>query len=330
MTQEKLAMPSFTELRKSAYYAEKKSAAGRAAKELLLRIFRIVLISGVCYVILSPLIGLVATSFFSNSDFYNPMVYIIPMEGNFQHYKVAIDCMKYWSRMPMTLLYALSLTLLQVLLCSLTGYGFARFKFPLKKVLFACVVVMIVLPVHTITLSLYMSFRTFDPLGIVTAIRGEPLNLMRTPWPMYILTALGCGLNSGLFIYIFHQFFRGLPKEIEEAALVDGAGTAYTYFRIILPNATPAVVTVSVFSMVWQYNDTFYSGLFNIDADVVIGRCLATLQGTIASVMKINDPNISRLYLNAGIVLIILPILIVYLLLQKRFVEGVERSGIVG
>ena len=329
MAQEKPLL-QFKNLRKSAYYADQKSAAARGTKALLLKLFRIVLISGVCYVILSPMIGLIATSFFSNSDYYSPMVYIIPIEGNLERYQVAIDCMKYWKRMPVTLLYSLSLTLLQVMLCSLTGYGFARFKFPFKKVLFACVVVMIVLPVHTITLPLYMSFRTFDPLGIVSALTGSPQNLMRTPWPMYIMTLLGCGLNSGLYIYIFHQFFRGLPREIEEAALVDGAGTAYTYVRIILPNAAPAVVTVAVFSMVWQYNDTFFSSLFNIDADIVISRCLATLQGTIGGAMKINDPNIQKLYLNAGIVLIILPILIVYLVLQKQFVEGVERSGIVG
>lgn len=318
------------ELRQSAYLADQKARASRKAKEIVLAIFRAVLIAGVSYVILAPVIGLVATSFFSNSDYYSPMVYIVPLTPNLTRYEVAIDCMKYWERMPMTVLYSVSLTLLQLAICSLTGYGFARHDFPLKPLFFACVVIMIVMPVHTIMLPLYMRFRAFDPLGLVSLIRSEPVNLMRTAWPMYILTAVGCGLNSGLYIYIFRQFFRGLPKEIEEAALVDGAGSLYTFVRIILPNTMPAVVTVSVFSMVWQYNDTFYSSLFTIDASVVISRCLATLQATIGGAMKIMDPNIQKLYLNAGIVLIIIPILLIYLLLQKQFVEGVERSGIVG
>ena len=147
---------------------------------------------------------------------------------------------------------------------------------------------------------------------------------------MYIMTALGCGLRSGLYIYIFNQFFRGLPKEIEEAAFVDGASTWYTYFRIMLVNAIPSVITVAIFSMVWQYNDTFYSKLFLISPDIVISKKITSLQQTISNLDKVLDPTISQLYAYAGIILVILPILIVYIALQKYFIEGVERSGIVG
>jgi len=147
---------------------------------------------------------------------------------------------------------------------------------------------------------------------------------------MYLMSFLGCGLRSGLYIYIFNQFFRGLPKEIEEAALVDGAGVWYTYFRIMLVNAMPAVVTVAVFSMVWQYNDTFFAKLFLISEDVVISKKIASLQAVIANQEQILDPTIQELYLDAGIVLVILPIIIIYILLQRYFIEGVERSGIVG
>ena len=220
--------------------------------------------------------------------------------------------------------------LLQVFICSMVGYGFARFQFPFKKLLFACVVVMIVIPDHTIMLPIYMTFKNFDPLGLMTLFAGKPLVLMSTPIPMYIMTIFGCGVRSGLYKYIFNQFFRGLPKEIEEAALVDGAGTWYTYFRIMLVNAVPAVVTVAVFSMVWQYNDTFYARLFLISEDIVISKKIATLQMVIANVDRILDTSIQELYLNAGIVLIMLPIIIIYIALQKYFIEGVERSGIVG
>ena len=215
------------------------------------------------------------------------------------------------------------------LVCSMVGYGFARFDFPLKKLLFGCVVVMIVIPAHTIMLPLYMTFKSFDPFGIVSAIKGTP-GIMGTVVPMYIMTLLGCGVRSGLYIYIFNQFFRGLPKEIEEAALVDGCGVWYTYFRIMLINAMPAVITVAVFSIVWQFNDTFYAKLFLISEDVVISKKISSLQAVIANVDKILDTTIQELYLDAGIVLIILPILIIYLVLQKYFIEGVERSGIVG
>jgi multiple sugar transport system permease protein len=144
------------------------------------------------------------------------------------------------------------------------------------------------------------------------------------------MTFLGCGVRSGLYIYIFNQFFRGLPKEIEEAAFVDGCGTWYTYFGIMLRNAMPAVITVTVFSIVWQFNDTFYAKLFLVSENVVISKKISSLQATIANLDKVLDPTIQELYLDAGILMVILPIIIIYLLLQKNFIEGVERSGIVG
>ncbi|MCM1182887.1 MAG: carbohydrate ABC transporter permease [Roseburia sp.] len=299
-------------------------------KNFLFSLFRFIVIIGISYVILSPIIGIVSSSFFSNADVYNPMVYLLPQAPTMERYRLAMVRLDYWRTLGRTLLYSLSLMAIQVVICSMVGYGFARYSFPLKKLLFGCVVVMIVIPTHTIMLPIYVTFAKFDPLGLCSLFTGSAKNLLSSPVPMYIMTALGCGLRSGLYIYIFNQFFRGLPKEIEEAAFVDGAGTWYTYFRIMLVNAIPSVITVAIFSMVWQYNDTFYSKLFLIDQKIVISKRIASLQATISNLDKVLDPTISQLYVYAGIVLVILPILIVYVALQKYFIEGVERSGIVG
>lgn len=299
-------------------------------KSFVLALFQIVIIVGICYVILGPIIGIISSSFFSDADNYNPMVYLIPQEPTLERYKIAIQYLNYWKTMLASLVYSLTLMIVQVVICSMVGYGFARFNFPFKNVLFACVVIMIVVPTNTIMLPLYMTFAKFDVFGIVSLIKGAPVNLLSTPVPMYIMTLLGCGLRSGLYIYIFNQFFRGLPKEIEEAAFMDGAGTWYTYFRIMLINALPSVVTVAIFSMVWQYNDTFYAKLFLINNNIVISKKISTIEASISNVEKILDPNILELYLDAGIVLIMIPIVIIYVLLQKQFIEGVERSGIVG
>lgn len=300
-----------------------------SVKNFLVNLLRAAILIGVGYVILSPVIGIIVNSISSNKDAYNPMVFVLPQFPTLERYALAIERMNYFPTMFRDLLYTLTLTALQLLVCSMVGYGFARFDFPMKKLLFGCVVVMIVIPAHTIMLPLYMTFKSFDPFGIVSAIKGTP-GIMGTVVPMYIMTLLGCGVRSGLYIYIFNQFFRGLPKEIEEAALVDGCGAWYTYFRIMLINAMPAVITVAVFSIVWQFNDTFYAKLFLISEDVVISKKISSLQAVIANVDKILDTTIQELYLDAGIVLIILPILIIYLVLQKYFIEGVERSGIVG
>ncbi len=299
-------------------------------KSLVMSLFRLAIILGICYVILGPVIGIVSSSFFSDADRANPMVYLIPREPTLYRYELAVTYLDYWKTMGASLLYSLTLMLLQVVVCSMVGYGFARFDFPLKKILFGCVVVMIVIPTNTVMLPMYMTFSQFDVLGIISLIKGGPVNILSSPIPMYILTLFGCGLRSGLYIYIFNQFFRGLPKEIEEAAFVDGAGTWYTYFRIMLVNALPSVVTVAIFSMVWQYNDTFYARLFLISDDIIISKKIASIEANISNVEKIMDPTILELFLDAGIVLIMLPIIIIYVLLQKQFIEGVERSGIVG
>lgn len=307
-----------------------RQAIANSAKAFLMGLFRFIIILGVCYVIMGPVFGIIANSFFSNKDAYNPMVYLIPQNPTLERYQMAIKILNYVPTMLKSLLYSFSLMLMQIFTCSMVGYGFARFKFPLKNLLFGCVVVMIVIPTHTIMLPLYMTFRNFDPLGLVSAIKGSPVNLMGTPVPMVLMTILGCGLRSGLYIYIFNQFFRGLPKEIEEAALVDGAGTWYTYFFIMLRNAMPSVITVAVFSLVWQYNDTFYAKLFHLPQSMSIGTRISSLVANIANQYQIMDKTIQTLYLDAGIVLMMIPVVLIYIVLQKQFIEGVERSGIVG
>ena len=321
---------AYRRMKASPVYDDVKSGVKKTAREKALSLFRLVIIVGISYVILAPVIGLVTSSFFSNADAYSPVVFTIPMAPTLERYQRAMVHLQYLPTLGRTMLFSTTLTLVQLLVCSMAGYGFARFKFPLKKVLFACVVIMIVIPAYTIMLPLYVTFRNFDPLGIVSLFTGAPVNLMGTTWPVYIMTALGCGLRSGLFIYIFTQFFRGLPREIEEAAFVDGAGTWYTYFRIMLVNAMPAVITVSVFSLVWQYNDTFFGRLFLIPSDVLLSKRIASLQVNIKTLDRIMDPSIQQLYVSAGIVLLMLPMVILYLLLQKKFVQSVERSGIVG
>ena len=309
-------MEKWHAFRNSPRYEDRKGAAVKKTKNLLMLVLQIILIVGIAYVILSPVIGIIAQSFFSDADSANPMVFTIPMAPTMERYEGAWQELKYPTTLAWTLAYTIINTLFQVFICSMVGYGFARFQFPLKKFFFACVVVMIVVPNHTIMLPQYMTFRAME--------------LMRSQMPVYVLTICGVGLRSGLYIYIFNQFFRGLPKEIEEAAFVDGAGTWYTYFRIMLVNAMPAVITVTVFSLVWQYNDMFYAKLFQIPNSQLLARQLSTLQSNIGANLKIMNVRIQTLYVNAGVMLTILPILLIYLVLQKRFVEGVERSGIVG
>lgn len=315
----KKRMAFIDELKQDKQFANQRRKYIHMLKSFLLSIFRWIVLIGVSYVILSPLIGMLSNSFFSESDRMNPLVYIIPMKPTLANYDLALKRLNYLRTMLGTMGFSLSLMVIQILICSMVGYGFARYEFPCKKILFACIVVMIVIPPDSIMLPLYMTFMNFA---------GH--NILRTPTPMYLMTLLGCGLRSGLYIYIFNQFFRGLPKEIEEAALVDGAGPFYTYLRIMLVNATPSIITVSIFSMVWQYNDLFFSKLFLLDSKICISKKISTLTATLANLDKILNPHELQIYFYAGVLAVIAPVLIIYIVLQRFFMEGVERSGIVG
>lgn len=308
-----------------------KNKVVNKAKSFALSLLRFIIIIGISFIILSPMITIISRSFFSESDVYNPLVLLFPINPTLENFKVSILRLNYFGTLTSTIIYVTSLMAIQLLVCSMVGYGFARFQFPFKKILFACVILTIVIPSHTIMLPVYMMFRKFDVFGIIHLFTGrDGINLLSTTIPMYIMTIFGCGLRSGLYIYIFNQFFRGLPKEIEEAALIDGAGSWYTYFRIMLVNAVPSIITVSVFSLVWQYNDMFFSKLFSISADKLMSIKISTLQATIQNMNKITDPKLAQLYLYAGIVLTVIPVILMYIGLQKYFMEGVERSGIVG
>ena len=323
MTSAKKQRISWQSMNASSRSLDQKSRAVNGVKNTLLGLFRFVIIVGISYVILAPVVGIIAHSFFSRQDSINPMVFTVPINPTLERYTMAVKYLDYLPILGRTLLYVFGVTLIQLLICSMVGYGFARYQFPLKKLLFGCVVVMIVVPLNTIQFPLYMTFRYFG-------IGSNTVNLLKTPWPTVILSVFGCGLRSGLYIYIFNQFFRGLPKEIEEAALVDGAGSWYTYFHIMLPNAAPALITVAVFSIVWQYNDSFFANTFNISDSIILTRKLDSLINVIANAEKILTISEQQLYFDAGVVLVLLPVVIIYLVLQRRFIEGVERSGIVG
>ncbi|MDR2598709.1 MAG: carbohydrate ABC transporter permease [Oscillospiraceae bacterium] len=302
----------------------------RKVKGWLFALFRTIIVVGIAYVILSPLIGIVANSFFSTEDRYSPVVYIIPQHPTLERYELTILRMDYWNVLKNMMMYVIGITFIQLVICSMAGYGFARFNFPMKRILFACVIITIVLPAHAIMYPLYTTFQSFDPLWIFSIFTGGSTNLLGSPWPVVIMTLFGVGLRSGLYIFIFTQFFRGLPREIEEAAIIDGAGNVRTFTQIMLPNASPAIITVAIFSIVWQYNDNFLGRLFNVSDNILLSRRIASLQATIANLDQIRDPSITTLYVYAAVVLMILPLLLIYVLLQKYLIEGIERSGIVG
>ena len=174
--------------------------------------------------------------------------------------------------------------------------------------------------------SLYMRFRFFDLFGIVSAVGGAPLNLLDSYWPFIILSVACLGFKNGLYIYLVRQFFRNMPKELEESGVIDGAGFLRIFYRIMLPNARPILITVFLFSFSWQWTDYYYSNLFFV-SNQVLSKTLSMM--TTYGDMMI-DPVVVDAVISSAIFLVLVPIFLLYLVLQRFFIQGIERSGIVG
>ncbi len=315
--------------RKSGGYLLRKTVMGYA-----LSICRFILLFGMCFMILQPIFNKISVSFMTEEDLYNPVVISIPEHFTTDNYLLAAQLVNYQKAIVNSFVVALTIAILQISVCTLVGYGFARFEFPLKKFWFACVMLVILIPPQTISTSLHLHFRFFDILGIIKLLTGSTVNLRGSVLPYYLMSATCMGLKNGLYIYMIRQFFRNIPKELEEAAYVDGCGTLKTFVRIMLPDAKPILTSCFLFSFVWQWTDGFYSKMFlgNIK---LVSTSLARLADSLAAyIQRITGTNttVSVAYTNCivstGTLMIIMPLIVLYLFAQKGFVESLSSSGI--
>lgn len=333
MTKKKVAVAnqvSFWERnRKSGGYLLQKRIM-----DIAVIIARAILLFGMCFLILQPLLVKISVSFMEEQDLYNAMVINVPEHFTFLNYQRAHMFMDFNVSFKNTLLTSLSIAILQITVATLVGYGFARFEFPLKKFWFLCVILVIIIPPQTISTSLHLHFRYFDILGLFKLIKGDTINLRGSALPYYLMSAGCMGLKMGLYIFMIRQFFRNIPKELEEAAYVDGCGTLKTFVAIMLPDAKPILTSCFLFSFVWQWTDGFYSKMFMGNM-----KLLATELAVIADrmdawtvkVLKIPggaSVGYTNCMVSTGTLMVIVPLLILYLFAQKGFVESLSSSGI--
>ena len=297
-------------------------------------IARFILLFGLCFLILQPILNKISVSFMTEADLYNPIVISIPEHFTTDNYRLAAELMSYSKAIVNSLVISLTIALLQVTVCLLVGYGFARFEFPLKKFWFACVILVILIPPQTIASSLHLHFKFFDILGIFKLTTGSTINLRGNVLPYYLMSAGCMGLKNGLYILMIRQFFRNIPVDLEEAAYVDGCGMLKTFTRIMLPQTKPIVMSCFLFAFVWQWTDGFYSKMFLGTTKLLstglarlvdsLGAYIQRMTGTLTTV----SVAYSNCILATGTLMIIVPIIVLYLFAQKAFVESISTSGI--
>ncbi|GAE30464.1 carbohydrate ABC transporter permease [Halalkalibacter hemicellulosilyticus] len=190
--------------------------------------------------------------------------------------------------------------------CSMAAYAFARLKFPLKKLLFACMLMTIMLPAHVTLVPQYTIFHQLDWINTIL-----PLTV-----PKLLAT-------DAFFIFLMVQFFRGIPRELDESATMDGCGIIQIYFRIIIPLALPVLITTAIFTFIWTWDDFFSQILYLNTIDqftVPLGlRLFLDSQG---------QSSWGAVF--AMSVLSLIPISTVFFIFQKYIVEGIATTGLKG
>lgn len=282
-------------------------------------IFKIViytLLAAIGFVYIYPMLYMLSNSFKSQSDIINPMVNWIPTQLFFGNYASAFKVLNYFPTLLKSLLITLLPAILQTIVTSFIGYGFAKFNFKFKKILLFIVLLTFIVPAQVYLIPRYVIFYKYD--------------LLKNPLAVILPALFGQGVNSAIFILIFYQFFRMIPKALNEAAEIDGAGQYYIFFKIAVPLAMPAYITCLLFGFVWYWNETTISSLF-VEGYPNLQMRLANFKSEYLNLAGSEQLQLIHegVYL-AATVLIILPMLIVYFTMQRWFVEGVEKTGITG
>lgn len=205
-----------------------------------------------------------------------------------------------------TFLLVIPVTLLTLVSSTLVAYGFARFNFPFKKALFSLLIATLMLPNAVIIIPRYTLFAKFGWID--------------TYIPFYALAALAC---YPFFIFMLVQFLRGIPRDLDESAYIDGCGTFRTLMQIILPLMKPSLFSAALFQFMWTYNDYFNSLIF-INSGKKYTVSLA-LRLSLDSESVINWGKIM-----ATSFVVVLPLILLFFMAQKYFVEGIATSGLKG
>lgn len=300
----------------------------------LFKLARAIMLFGLCFLILQPILSKISVSFMQEKDLYDATIINIPRNWSTENYEMASYLMNYPKALGSTLWVSLVIALVQLTSTTLVAYGFARYNFPGKKLLFGCVILSIVIPPQTILTALYLNFRYFDVFGLFKLFTGNTVNLLNSIWPYVLISGGAMGLKNGLYIFMLRQYFRGIPKEMEEAAYVDGCGKLKTFLVIMLPDAKPMLTSIFLFAYVWQWTDSFYSSLFlrkfNLLSTAVagLGDGLMTHIQNISNRTAFPTTAYTQAIISTGTLMVVAPLILIYLVAQKGFVESIAQAGI--
>lgn len=285
---------------------------------LLFKLFIYWILLITSYIYINPILKMVTKMVMSEKDLIDPTVTWIPSEIYFGHLGTAWNALNYDNAVLISLVTSILVALFHVITCGLMGYALARMQFPFKKLLVAFLILTFVIPPQVTVLPMIM---LYTKLGFQNHLAS-----------LVIPSIFGFGIKGALFVIIFRQFYSTQPKELEEAAKIDGASAFKFYWRVMFPLAKPAILVVALFSFVWTWNDTYFPKMFLGESpDVPLALQMSRLDTSIQSMLLKEDAPqvlIEAIKMSASF-LALLPPLLIFVFAQRYFVESVERTGLV-
>ncbi len=291
------------------------------SKKFLSKGFIYLYLGAVGFAIIYPLLVLISTS---GKDLYglvDPLVKWIPTTFRWGNYAKAFEAVGGWKVMAQSFAYVLLASGIQTLISAITGYGFAKANFPCHNLVFVLMLLAFFIPEQVMFLPRYVMFANYGILGSL--------------WTVILPTLFGQGVQSTLMILVFWLFFRQQPASLEEAARLDGASDRRVFTSINLPLAKPGFIITFVLSFAFNWNNTYFAEVYFKDKIKTSNLLLQQIRETYASNYGSDSAAALDEFFNSGIeaagaLIIIIPLVLLYLILEKKLMEGVDMAGISG
>lgn len=288
----------------------------RKASAAIIYLARLLILTIVGYIVLYPFFYMLVTAIKDIDAMLDVEHIWIPVTYSLKSFKEIFELLNFGTALKQTFLVQILSAAIETFVCAFVAYGFARFKFKGKPVCTFFLILSLLVPIQMYSLSMSVNYRN--------------LHLFNTPFVYWLPSFLGVGIRSGMMIFIYQQFFVNLPKELEDAAYIDGAGPVRTYFSIALPSSSVVLVTVSVLSFVWHWNEYYLASLTFLSDSAPLAMVLSFLKVYLKQVGIYEGwPEYASLVSAACLMYIIIP-LILYMIFQRKFVRSIDRVGITG
>ena len=271
------------------------------------------------FIFLEPIFEMISKSIMTTKDLIDPSITWIAKHATLDNFKNAIGTLDIPTSILNSIWYSVLLAIAQTFVSATTGFALSRYTFRGRNFWFVMLIMAFILPVPLLTVPRIMMFST------VESILG--FKLINTVVPQFLLALLGQGTYSTMLVLIFYNFFNMIPKSLDEAAMIDGAGSLKVFYHVAIRLSISTILVVFLFSFVFNWNETYTTNILTGDAlELLPGRLSLFDNGSTSNAVSELNEAIKM----AATLIAIAPLLVLYACVQRQFIEGIENTGITG